>query len=459
MNQQSSFLATEPIGKLLVKLAIPTVVAQIINMLYNIVDRIYIGNMAEGSSLALTGVGITTPIIMIIAAFAALICYGGAPHASIAMGGGKHELANKIMNNCFVVQVIISIILTISVLIWHKPLLLSFGASENTIGYASDYIQIYALGTIFVQITLGMNAFITAQGFTTISMKTVLIGAILNIILDPIFIFVFDLGVKGAALATIISQFASCVWVILFISGKKSTLKLKKEYIKLDFQLILKCASLGLSPFVMQSSESVLMVCFNSSLLTYGGDIAVGAMAILSSVMQMVSLPLQGITQGAQPITSYNFGAGNVERVKKVFKLLLTSCTIYSTIIWLIIMLVPASFARLFTNDVLLIDFTVSALRIYCFALFGFGILMACQMTFVSIGYAKSSILVAVTRKFFLLIPAIYILPHFFENKTSAVYLAEPISDAIAILFSAILFAVQFKKALKKLENTNLLAK
>ena len=309
MQDNKNFLGTAPIEKLLLKLSIPTVIAQIINMLYNIVDRIYIGHIPGEGSLALTGVGVCMPIIMIVSAFAALVSSGGAPRASIYMGKQEDESAEQILGNCFSLQIIISLILTTVLLIWSKDLLLAFGASENTIGYATDYMQIYAFGTLFVQLTLGMNSFITAQGFTTFSMVSVVIGAICNISLDPVFIFGFHMGVKGAALATILSQGISMVWVILFLCGKKTQLHLRTKYMRLEPKVILPCVALGLAAFIMQASESIVSVCFNSSLLRYGGDIAVGAMTILTSVMQFAMLPLQGIAQGAQPISSYNYGA------------------------------------------------------------------------------------------------------------------------------------------------------
>lgn len=453
MDKNKEVLGTAPVGKLLIKLAVPTVIAQIVNMLYNIVDRIYIGHIPGEGSLALTGVGVCMPIIMIISAFAALISSGGAPKASINMGKGDKKSAEKILGGCFTLQIIISAVLTAVLLIWNEDLLLAFGASENTIGYATDYMNIYAVGTVFVQLTLGMGAFINAQGFTKIGMVTVLIGAVSNIILDPIFIFIFDMGVKGAALATIISQAISCVWVISFLCGKKTLLKLKVSDMKIEAKLVFPCVALGLSAFIMQSSESVISVCFNSSLLKYGGDIAVGAMTILTSVMQFAMLPMQGIAQGAQPISSYNYGAKNVDRVKKTFKLLLACCMIYSIVLWSLIMLFPQIFAGIFTPDATLIEFTSKALRIYCGVMFLFGIQIACQMTFVSIGNAPCSIIVAVVRKFVLLLPLIYIMPNFVANKTMGVYLAEPVADVIAVTFTAILFAVQFKKSLKKLDE------
>ncbi len=454
MNKQNNdFLGTAPVGKLLFKLSLPTILAQLINMLYNIVDRIYIGHMPGDGDLALTGVGICMPILIIVSAFASLISAGGAPRASIFMGKGDHETAEKTMGSCFSLQVIVSLVLTAILLIFHRDLLMMFGASENTINYASSYIRIYALGTIFVQLTLGMNSYITAQGFSKISMLTILIGAVCNIILDPIFIFVFDMGVSGAALATIISQGISCVWVVAFLCGKKTLLRLKKETLKIRFDLVLPCIALGIAPFIMQSSESVISICFNSSLLRYGGDVAVGAMTILTSVLQLAMLPLQGLSQGAQPISSYNYGARNADRVKKVFRLLLISSLVYSVTLWAMVMFFPRVFAGIFTPDPTLLDFSEKALRIYCSALCLFGIQIACQMTFVSLGKAFSSIIVAVMRKFILLLPLIYILPQFLEDKTMAVYTAEPVADVLAVAFTAVLFYVQFKKALKEISS------
>ena len=452
MTQDKTFLGTEPIGKLLVKLAVPTVVAQLVNMLYNIVDRIYIGHMPGDGSLALTGVGVCLPLIMIISAFAALVASGGAPRASIAMGKGDHDLAEKLLGGCFTLQIVISAILTAVMLIWSRDLLLMFGASENTIGYAADYMRIYAIGTLLVQLTLGMNAFITAQGFATTGMLTVLIGAVANIALDPLFIYGLGMGVRGAALATVISQGLSCVWVICFLRGKKTLLRLKRENLLVSPKLILPCVALGLAAFIMQSSESMISVCFNSSLLRYGGDVAVGAMTILSSVMQFAMLPLQGIAQGAQPISSYNYGARNADRVRQTFRLLLRVCLVYSMVLWAGIMLFPRGFAGIFTPDAELLDFTARALRIYCAMLFLFGIQSACQITFVSIGNAPCSILVAVLRKFVLLLPLIFLLPSLLPDKVTAVYLAEPVADVIAVTCTALLFSRQFKKALAALE-------
>ena len=434
MNNDKEFLATEPIGKLLLRLAIPTLAAQMINMLYNIIDRIYIGHIPGSGALALTGVGVCMPLIMIISAFAALVGNGGAPRASILMGKKDLDSAENILGNCFTMQIIISVILTLIMFFGNRTFLMAFGASENTIEYAVSYMNIYSLGTIFVQLTLGMNAFITAQGFAKTGMYSVLIGAVINIILDPIFIFACHMGVRGAALATIISQACSCIWVLSFLFGTRSTLRIKKQNLTLKAPVILPCLALGLSLFIMQASESI---------------ISVGAMTILTSVMQFAMLPLQGLGQGAQPIMSYNYGAKNTERVKGTFLLLLKASLTYSIILWGLVMLFPQMFAGIFTSNPALVIFTKKALRVYMAVMFMFGIQISCQMAFNSLGKAISSIVVAVMRKFVLLIPLIYIMPHIFTtDQTMAVYMAEPVADFIAVTFTAILFSVQFKKAL-----------
>ncbi len=453
MEKNNNELGSAPIGPLLFKLAVPTVVAQLINMLYNVVDRIYLGHIPGEGSLALTGVGVCLPIILVVSAFAALVASGGAPKSSIAMGRGDNDEAERILGSCFSFLIIISIVLSLVLIFFNRPMLLTFGASENTIDYASSYMTIYACGTIFVQMTLGMNAFITAQGKTTTSMLTVVIGAVMNIILDPIFIFVFGMGVKGAALATIMSQCVSSVWCIVFITGKKSLLRLKVKNMRIVPSLLLPCLALGISTFIMQSTESVISVCFNSSLLKYGGDIAVGAMTICTSVIQMVMLPLQGISQGAQPISSYSYGAGNKERVKKCYKYLLISSFTFSTIAWALIQLFPQVFAKIFTPDPELVEYASKALRVYLGAIFVFGIQISCQMTFISIGNALSSVIVAVVRKFVLLIPLIYIVPHFFKDKTMGVFAAEPIADFIAVICTVTIFCFQFRASLSKLDE------
>lgn len=452
-QQDKNLLGTAPIGKLLFKLAVPSVIAQIVNLLYNMVDRIYIGHY-DPSGLALTGVGICMPIIMAVSAFAALVGMGGAPNASIAMGQKDNARAEKIMGNCLSFLVLLSIVLTVVVSVWCRPLLLAFGASENTIDFAVEYMQIYAIGTLFVQFALGMNAFITAQGFTTVSMLSVLIGAVLNIVLDPVFIFLFHMGVRGAALATIISQAVSAIWVVWFLCSKRSTLRLKGNNLRIAPKILLPCLFLGVSPFIMQITESVLNVCFNTSLLKYGGDIAVGSMTILSTLMQFCMLPLNGLTQGAQPITSFNFGAQKFTRVRRSFKLLLISCLVYSTLLWALVMLFPSMFVRMFNSNPTLIEYASSAMRVYFAVCALFGIQIACQQTLIAIGNAKTSVFLAIFRKLILLIPFIYILPLIFENKAFAVFLAEPVSDFIAVTTTAILFTIYFKKAVPKTDQS-----
>ena len=433
MEKDKDFLGTEPIGKLLLRLAIPTLAAQLINMLYNVVDRIYIGHIPKVGALALTGVGVCMPLIMIVSAFAVLVGNGGAPRASIYMGQNNKEDAEKTLGNCFATQILVAIVLTIVLLLGNRTFLLAFGASENTISYAAAYMNIYAVGTIFVQLTLGLNAFITAQGFAKTGMLSVLIGAVINIVLDPIFIFGLHMGVRGAALATIISQACSCIWVVSFLFGKKTFLKIQRKNMKLEARIILPSLALGLATFIMQASESII---------------------ILTSVMQFAMLPLQGLGQGAQPILSYNYGAKNVDRVRGTFRLLLKVSVGYAVILWLCVELFPQIFVSMFTSDAALLAFSKTALRVYMAAMFMFGIQIACQMGFTSLGCAPESIIVAVMRKFVLLIPLIYIVPHIWSaDRTMGVYLAEPIADFFAVTFTMILFSNRFKKALKKIEK------
>lgn len=452
MENKKEILASEPIGKLFLKLSIPAILAQLVNLLYNIVDRIYIGHIPDVGDIALTGVGLTFPIIMFISAFASLAGMGGAPKSSIAMGKGDMNEANKILGNCVSLTLFLSIILTFVVSIFNKDLLYAFGASDNTIVFASSYMKIYSIGTIFVMISIGLNAFITAQGFSKVSMINVVVGAVCNIILDPVFIFGFNMGVEGAALATIISQALSAFLVIRFLLSKKSKLVLNFESMKPNIKIILSCVALGLAPFIMQSTESILSICFNTSLQNYGGDLAVGAMTICSSLMMFAMMPLQGFTQGAQPIISYNYGAKNVSRVKSAFKILFITCLIYSVIYWLVIMLFPNFMVNIFTTKEELIEFTTVVLRIYMACILVFGIQIACQQTFIALGNAPISLFLALLRKVFLLIPLIYILPLFIDNKVNAVFLAEPIADFIAVATTFIVFMFVFRKTMNKIE-------
>jgi putative MATE family efflux protein len=455
MKSDSTFLGTEKIGKLLFQLSVPAIAAQLVNMLYNLVDRIFIGHIPVEGTLALTGIGVCMPIILLISAFAALVSMGSAPRASIYMGKGDNDTAEKILGNSFVMLLGVGIILSIVIFIFRKNLLMLFGASENTIGYSMSYLSIYVLGTVFVQLAMGLNAFITAQGFAKIGMYSVLVGAVCNIILDPVLIFVFHMGVAGAALATIISQAVSAAWVIRFLCSKETVLKLKRNNFRLERKVVLPCIALGLAPFIMQATESLISICFNASLLKYGGDIAVGGMTILTSVMQFSLLPLVGLTQGAQPIISYNFGAKNIQRVKEAFFTLLKCCLAFSTVMWLLVMLIPQIFAGIFTPDTELIAFTADAMHIYFAVSLLFGIQLACQQTFIAIGNAKTSLFLAVLRKIILLIPLIYILPMIFTNKITAVYMAEPIADLIAVSVTATMFIIQFRKILKCTEGIN----
>ena len=445
-------LANEPVGRLMLRLSIPTITAQLVNMLYNIVDRIYISYIPDVGTLALTGLGVCLPIILLVSAFAALCASSGAPLASIAMGQRNNEKAEGILGSCTALLLCVSAVLTVVLSCFYTPILLAFGATEDALPYAQRYIAIYSLGTVFVQLSLGLNPFITAQGFSKAGMLTVLIGAVCNIVLDPLFIFAFHMGVRGAALATILSQGVSCVWVCAFLRGKKTLLWLKNENIRLRPKFFLPCIALGAASFIMQASESVISVCFNTSLLKYGGDIAVGAMTILTSVMQFAMLPLQGLAQGAQPILSYNYGAKSADRVRKAFQLLLISSLVYSTILWGAIQIFPSVFASIFTPNEELIVFAAKALRIYCGVLVLFGIQIACQMTFVSLGNAPCSIIVAVVRKFVLLIPLIYIMPQLIADPVMGVYAAEPVADLLAVTFTAILFSRQFHKSMTALE-------
>ncbi len=456
MNRQNVDLGTGPVGRLLFSLALPTITSQIVNMLYNLVDRVYIGHMQPVETvgkLALTGVGVCLPIIMVISAFAALMAMGGAPRASIEEGRGNLDESERIMGNSMTMLVAASVVLTVVFLLFAEPMLRVFGASDNTIGYALDYMRIYCLGTIFVQVTLGMNAYITAQGFTVVGMKTVLIGAGLNTVLDPIFIFAFNMGVRGAALATILSQAVSAVWVLRFLTGPKTKWHLRAKNLRPRAKVVLPSLALGMSPFIMQATESLIAVCFNSSLLKYGGDIAVGAMTVLTSIMQFAMMPLQGLTQGAQPIVSYNYGARNPQRVRRAFKVLLIACVTYSLTLWALVQLFPQLFALMFTSNQELVDYAAWALRIYMAATGIFGVQIACQQTFVALGNAKTSLFLAALRKIILLIPLIYILPHFFEDKSFAVFLAEPVADVLAVCTTATMFFFQFRKSMAALET------
>lgn len=452
MNSKSTSQAmeTEKIPRLLAQLAIPAVVAQIINLLYNIVDRIYIGHISGVGAAALTGVGLFTPILMLINAFAMLAGSGGAPRAAISMGKKDNKTAEKILGNCFALLILMAVVLTVVFFTFAPQLLTLFGASEKTLPYGVAYARIYILGSIFVLIVMGMNPFITTQGFAKISMMTTIIGAVINIILDPIFIFALGMGVKGAALATVLSQTVGAVWILRFLTGRKTILRLKRSNMHLDPKVFGPCLALGISTFVMLSTESLLSISFTSSLSRFGGDVAVGAMTIITSISQLVTLPLQGICQGGQPIISYNFGANKPDRVKKAFFTQFCTCVIYTTAFWLVVMIFPKAFATIFTSDKELVTYSAWALRIYMAGIFSLGFQVSCQQSFMALGQAKVSLLLACLRKIVLLIPLIFILPNFFDNKVFAVFLAEPVSDIIAAAVTTITFFTLFNSILKK---------
>ena len=438
------------IPRLMLNLAVPAVIAQLINMLYNIVDRIYIGHIPDAGASALTGVGLFLPILMMINAFAMLAGSGGAPRAAIAMGKKDNESAGKILGNCFSVLMLFAAALTVLFYLFAPQLLRLFGASDVTLPYALSYARIYILGTVFVMIVMGLNPFITTQGFAKFSMITTVVGAVCNIILDPILIFGFRMGVQGAAVATVISQAVSAVWVLCFLRGRKTLLRLEPANMKLEAATILPCLGLGISTFVMLSTESILNISFNSSLSRFGGDVAVGAMTIISSCSQLVTLPLQGICQGGQPIMSYNFGAGKKERVKQAFRCQFLACAGYSTLMFLLMMLVPQVFAGIFSSDSSLVDYTVWSMRIYMAGIFSTGVQISCQQTFMALGQAKISLLMACLRKLVLLIPLIFILPHAFSDRVFGVFIAEPVSDILAAAVTATMLFTRLNRILDR---------
>ena len=434
----------------MVKMAVPAVIGQVVNLLYNIVDRIYIGHISGIGGSALTGVGLFTPILMLITAFAMLAGAGGAPRAAIAMGKGSREEAEKIMANCFTVLLILAVILTAVFSVFLPSLLRLFGASDVTLPYGTTYGRIYILGSIFVLTVMGMNPFLTTQGFSRMSMMTTVIGAGINIVLDPIFIFVLNLGVAGAALATVLSQAVSAVWILKFLTGKKTLLKLKPGNMTLERKIIAPCLGLGVSSFVMVSTESLLSISFTSSLSRYGGDVAVGAMTVLTSINQLITMPMQGVCQGGQPLMSFNYGAKKLNRVKEAFLCQFLTCVTYTAVFWSLLMLFPNAFAGIFTSDTALVEYTAWAIRVFLAGCFSVGFQLSCQQAFVALGQAKTSLIMACLRKLILLIPLIFILPLFFENQAFAVFLAEPVSDILSAVVTTAVFARFFRKLIKE---------
>ena len=443
-------MGTGSVKALMIQMALPAVVAQVVNLLYNIVDRIYIGHIPEIGGTALTGVGLFTPLLMLITAFAALAGSGGAPRAAIAMGEGRKDSAEKIMGNCFTTLMLFALVLTPVLYVLAPWLIGIFGGSENTLPYALEYGRIYILGSVLVLVVMGMNPFITTQGFSKISMLSTVIGAVINIVLDPVFIFLLDMGVRGAALATVLSQAVSAAWILRFLTGNQTNLKLQRIHLRLEKKVILPCLGLGVSSFVMISTESLLSVSFTSSLARYGGDVAVGAMTVLNSLNQLVSMPMTGICQGGQPIISYNYGAGKTNRVREAFYCQFTACIAYSGLFWCLAMAAPRLLAGIFTDDAALVNYAAWAIRIFLAASFSVGFQMSCQQAFVALGQAKISLFMACLRKLILLIPLIFILPPFFQDKTFAVFLAEPVSDLTAAVVTVTVFFRFFREMMRK---------
>ena len=449
-DKVSNILETMSVGRLFVKMAVPAVLSQLINILYNLVDKMFIGHMRTGGAEALAGLGVTTPVILFLSAFAALVSMGGAPKAAIALGKNERDMAERIMGSCMAFLLIISVFLTAGMLIWGKDILLLFGASEDTISYAVEYMRIYCLGTVFIQLSLGLNTFITTQGYARISMVNVAIGAVINVILDPVLIYVCKLGIKGAALATVFAQAVSCVFIIGFLISEKSSIKLRKTYIRIDLKLLMPCILLGTSPALMQITENMVAISFNTVLQRYGGDMAVASMSILNSVMQFVMLLLPGLVQGAQPILSYNLGAGLMERVRKTFHYLSLSCILGSCIIWMVCMVFPENIISIFTNNTALREYSVTPLRTYLCLLCIYGIQVACQYSFVALDQAKTAIFLTIWRKIILLIPLIFLLPHIVPSPTIGVFLAEPIADFVAVCTTGSLFYRYYRRTLKR---------
>ena len=436
------------LNKLMFSMAIPTIVAQVINILYNIVDRIYIGHIPGASVDALTGVGVALPVIVFISAFSAFVGQGGAPLSSIWLGKGDKEHAEKILGNGTFLLIVFTIILMFVFYVWQKPLLYAFGASDTTIPYASTYLSWYLAGTISVEIALGLNTYIIAQGNSGVAMVSVLAGAIFNIILDPLFIFVFGMGVKGAAIATVISQTLSAIWVLYFLTGKRALLKIKLRYIVPDFGIIKSIFLLGISPFVMRATESLISIVMNSGLQKYGGDIYVAALTEMQSVMQLFSAPIGGFTQGVQPLVSYNYGAQNFTRVRQAYKKMILVCGSFSFITTIVVIVFPQVFAGIFTDDTTLIELVARKMPLFMCGMLLFGVQMAIQPVFLALGQAKISLIIAMLRKVILLTPLAIIFPIYFD--ADGVFFAEPVSDFISAITAIILFRLNINKILSK---------
>lgn len=454
---KADILGSEKIWKLCVKMGLPCVLAQVVNLLYNIVDRIYIGNMAETGDYALAGLGLCAPVLTLISAFSSFVSGGGAPLAAKALGEGDAEKAKKFLNNGFVMLCVFSVVLGLSAFFAQKPLLFLIGASENTVTFASDYLSIYLIGTLFVQLAVGLNTFLTAQGRSATAMISVSVGAALNIGLDPLFIFTFGMGIKGAALATVISQLASCIFVLCTLAGKKSTLRLSFGYMKPDSKIIGGILGLGLAPFVMAATESVIGFVLNGRLKYWGdlagadlGDRYISALAVLQSVMMLITVPVQGFTQGVTPVLSYNFGAGNKERLKRAYFITLAVCWAYCSLSAIIMMSVPRPFGRMFTYKEEVLAITDRYLPVFVAGMLIFGIQRACQTTFVAVTEAKISLFIAILRKIILLVPLAFLLP--MAMGVGGVYWAECVADLTAATLCGCIFFLRFRKILKGMD-------
>lgn len=452
-SDSDRLLGQAPIGSLILKLSLPAVAAQLINVLYNVVDRMYIGNIPEIGATALTGVGVTFPVLMIVSAFAAFAGMGGAPRAGICLGAGDKRGAEQILGNCFSLLLVLSAVLTVVFQVFRAPILVAFGATDSLLPYAEDYVSIYLWGTVSVQLSLGLNTFISAQGSSGTAMLSVAIGAVLNIVLEPIFIFVFGMGVKGAAIATVLSQTVSAVWVLAFLLSRRSALRIRRKNLRLSAPVVASVAALGVSPFIMQSTESLVTITLNRGMASYGGELYIGTITILQSVMQLIVMPLQGVTQGTQPIISYNYGAKNLDRVRATFKRVLLISMIYTFSAFLLVCLLARPLSRMFTSDAALIELTAKAMPVFFGGIWAFGAQMSCQAAFMGLGQAKACLFLALLRKVILLIPLAVMLPRLMGGDPFAIYLAEPASDIIASATTLTIFFLFCKHTLNRPAN------
>ncbi len=449
-NKYEERLGTAPMLPLIFKMSIPAVAAQIVNLLYNIIDRIYIGHIPEIGTDALAGVGVTTSIVILVTAFSSIVGGGGAPLAAISLGQGNRRRAEEILGNGFFLLLCFTVVIMACTYAFMEPILLATGASEVTLPYAIDYLWVYLLGTIFVQVATGLNTFISAQGRPAIAMWSVIIGAFLNLILDPIFIFLFDMGVKGAAVATVISQACSAIWILKFLTSKEASLPIVKQYLKPRKEIIFSVVGLGLSPFVMASTESLVGFVLNGTLKNFG-DIYVSALAIMQSAMMFVGVPIVGLSQGFVPIMSYNYGHGFKERVKECCKIVTLVMFSFNLVLVLFMILFPKLVATVFTSDPKLIETVAHSMPYFLIGMTIFGLQRAFQTMFVALGQAKISIFIALLRKVFLLVPLALILPRWFG--VNGVFIAESFSDGFAAICCTALFLYHFPRILSKMKE------